>query len=84
MVADLMTPLPLGEREGPAAKRWEGEGTLLTSRLPKKLPSPSQAFGLGPSSAVALPGRSCPRHDLLNAGGIQHPEAQPHSPAGRG
>jgi very-short-patch-repair endonuclease len=23
----LKTPLPVGEREGPAAKRWEGEGT---------------------------------------------------------
>jgi hypothetical protein len=28
MVADLSAPLPLEEREGPAAvRRWEGEGT---------------------------------------------------------
>jgi hypothetical protein len=34
MSANLKTPLPLGEREGPAAKRWEGEGMRrLTNKV---------------------------------------------------
>ena len=40
------TPLPAGEREGPTAKRWEGEGTsgphhALTLAL-RAFPSPLQ------------------------------------------
>ena len=44
-----MTPLPAGEREGPAAKRWEGEGLIVA----RALPSPCRRF----APAVPLPCR---------------------------
>jgi hypothetical protein len=49
----LSAPLPFREREGPAAKRWEGEGLLtfhVTLTLPSLSawapPSPLQGDGL--------------------------------------
>ncbi len=43
------TPLPAGEREGPAAKRWEGEGKsplarALTQAL-RACPTPLEGEG---------------------------------------
>jgi transcriptional regulator len=49
-MADLMSPLPLGEREGPAAKRWEVEGPCDDSRSTAlSHPRPSTPAALPPS-----------------------------------
>ncbi|HEX2891205.1 hypothetical protein [Vineibacter terrae] len=47
------SPRGSGEREGPIAKRWEGEGyersvPVLAAWLDQSYPSPSPAFGMGP------------------------------------
>jgi hypothetical protein len=46
--SDKISPLPLWEREGPAAQRREGEGAAPPAIAPAA-PSPSQRFALGPS-----------------------------------
>ncbi|TXL73700.1 substrate-binding domain-containing protein [Vineibacter terrae] len=47
------SPRGSGEREGPIAKRWEGEGyersvPISAAWLDRSYPSPSHAFGMGP------------------------------------
>jgi hypothetical protein len=49
MSAAAKTPLPAGEREGPAAKRWEGEGLSFPAQaltlVLRTCPSPLQGEG---------------------------------------
>jgi hypothetical protein len=40
MIGALSRPLSLREREGPAAKRWEGEGLNCWPRKPSPYPLP--------------------------------------------
>jgi len=41
-----MTPLPFGEREGPIAQQWEGEGLPPLSPYPLTLPALRASFPL--------------------------------------
>ena len=46
-------PFSQGEKEGPAAQRWEVEGVRpLRSILNRPNPSPSHAIGAGPSLSL--------------------------------
>ena len=46
-------PFSQREKEGPAAQRWEVEGFRpLRSILNRRNPSPSHAFGAGPSLSL--------------------------------
>ncbi len=62
---------PNGEREGPIAKQWEGEGAgsafaELPGRHPSgATPSPSQPYGLGPSLSPLGRGGRDRRRDIL-------------------
>jgi hypothetical protein len=54
----LQTPLPSREREGPAAKRWEGEGLLCTVQaltLPTPTGYPSKYYFDGTLGAGPFP-----------------------------